>query len=289
MADQIDPRIADFIREHRGEYTREALIQQLLDAGYARGAIDATWAALDTPDPDSTAEGGFWGRWFLILIGINVAVLLLVGLATGAIFAAERIGLLGILAVALAIGGLIAWGLVAATGPGRMGRTTATVIGVTIPLVIALILGGTCYALIGALGPPPRTGTFVLEVEAPSVLGGSGVATCYLDQVGGGFSVFGQREATPYVTVSIDTFPIDGGQVSGEVTNVSISVEPTGATERGETYSNYTGRAELQSEVQRGGLEGTVTFTGLPSDLSGPEVEGPDSEPISGSVSWSCE
>ena len=29
----MDQRIADYIRDHRGTYTREALTQQLLDAG----------------------------------------------------------------------------------------------------------------------------------------------------------------------------------------------------------------------------------------------------------------
>ena len=61
----MDQRIADYIRDHRGTYTREALTQQLIDAGYTREAIDATWAALDTPDPDDTAGEGFWGRFFL--------------------------------------------------------------------------------------------------------------------------------------------------------------------------------------------------------------------------------
>ncbi|HEX7196630.1 MAG TPA: hypothetical protein VF364_07320, partial [Candidatus Limnocylindria bacterium] len=131
----MDPKIADFIRANRRTYTREAITQQLLDAGHERAAIDATWAMLDAPDPDQTAGEGFWGRFFLMLAGINLAVLLLVGLGTGALFAAERIGLLGVLAVALAIGALIAWGIVAATGPTKMGRTTATVVGAVIPLL----------------------------------------------------------------------------------------------------------------------------------------------------------
>ena len=97
----MDQRIADYIRDHRGTYTREALTQQLLDAGYTREAIDATWAALDTPDPDDTAGEGFWGRFFLVLIGINVAVLVLVGLGTGSFSSPERLGLLAILGVAL--------------------------------------------------------------------------------------------------------------------------------------------------------------------------------------------
>ena len=288
----MDSRIADYIREHRSRYTREAITQQLVDAGHERESIDATWAALDTPDPDDTAGEGFWGRWFLILVGINLAVLLLVGLATGALFVSERIGLLGILAVALAIGALISWGIVAATGPAKMGRTTATVIGVAIPLVVALLLGGTCYALLSGMGPPPRTGTLELAVDGMPELTGSGTATCQLGQgTLPGFSVFGQLEtsAVGFVTVSLDTFPIEDGPVTNEIRNVMISSEPRSADQPPQSYSSFAGRAQIESEVSRDGLEGTVTFADLPSDMSGPESQGPDAEAISGSVSWTCE
>jgi hypothetical protein len=284
----MDPNIADFIRANRRTYTREAITQQLLDAGYDRAAIDATFAALEAPDPDQTAGEGFWGRFFLILVGINVAVLLLVGLGTGALFSPERILLLGVLAVVLAIFALIAWGIVAATGPTKMGRTTATVIGVVIPLAFALMVGGACYALVGAIGPPPRTGTLEIQVEAPGNISGSGTATCYVGQSGGGFSVFGQRDGTPYVSVSIDTFSPEGGPGTGEVRNVSISIEPGSANDPGRMYGNFGGGGELESDVRRDGLEGTVTFSNLGVDTFEP-TEGPDPDPISGSVSWNCE
>ena len=45
----MDPRIADFIRDNRRRYTREAIRQQLIQAGHDPAAIDATWAALDAP------------------------------------------------------------------------------------------------------------------------------------------------------------------------------------------------------------------------------------------------
>lgn len=284
----MDPSIADFIRAHRRKYTRAAITQQLLEAGHDRTAIDATWAALDAPDPDETAGEAFWGRFFLILIGINLAVLLLVGLGTGSLFTPERFGLLGILAVVLAIGALISWGIVAATGPAKMGRTTATVIGTVIPLVLALLLGGTCYALLGSLGPPPRTGALEIQVEAPGSISGRGSATCYVGQSGGGFSVFGERASTPRVTVSIDTFPPEGGPMTDEIRNVTVSIEPVSETDPGRTYSNQAGAAQLASDVSRGGLAGTVTFSNLPSD-AGAELEGPAPDAISGSVSWNCE
>jgi hypothetical protein len=281
-----DQRIADYISANRRKLTREAITQQLLEAGYEQAAIDATWAVLDTPDPDDRVGEGFWGRFFLILIGINVAVVVLVGLSTGA-FAADRIGLLGILLIALAIGALISWGIVAAVGPTRLGRTTATVIGIVIPLVFALLIGGSCYALLASLGPPPRSGTMQLQVEARDDLSGSGSATCFV-RSGSGFSVFGQREGQPYVSTSITGNPPDGGT---QVQDLSISVEPTSETDRGESWSTYApgGGETIEADVGREGLEGTVTFTDLPSDLAGPEFEGQETEPISGSVTWSCD
>ena len=288
----MDARIADYIREHRSKYTREAITQQLIDAGHDRESIEATWTALETPDPDDTAGEGFWGRWFLILIGINVAVVLLVGLATGSLFVSERLGLLGILAVALAIGALISWGIVAATGPAKMGRTTAMVIGIAIPLVVALLLGGTCYALLSGMGPPPRTGTLELAVDGMPELTGSGTATCQLGQgTLPGFSVFGQLQtsAVGNASVSLDTFPNEDGPVTNEIRNVAISFESGSPDQPSQSYSTYAGGGQIESEVSRDGLEGDVTFVDLPSDSSGPEFEGPDPDPISGSVSWNCD
>lgn len=276
----MDQRIADYIRDHRGTYTREALTQQLLDAGYTREAIDATWAALDTPDPDDTAGEGFWGRFFLILVGINVAVIVLVGLGTGSLFAPERVGLLGILAVALAIGALIAWGIVALLGPTKMGRATAMVIGIAIPLVFALLIGGTCYALLSAFGPPPRTGTLDVQTDGPPGTSGSGNATCYLYSTDT-FSVFGQVSGAS-VSVNTDA-SVEGGLV------VSINMEQPSETEQFMSWSSYAGDHEITADITDDGASGTVTFTDLQSDLSGPEFEGPDVEPISGTITWNCD
>lgn len=278
----MDQRIADYIRDHRDEYTREALTQQLLDAGYTREAIDGTWAALDTRDPDDTAGEGFWRRFFLILVGINVAVIVLVGLGTGSFFAPDRIGFLGILAVALAFGALIAWGIVALVGPTRMGRTTATVIGIAIPLAFALLIGGSCYALLSAFGPPPRTGTMDLQTDGPSGLSGSGNATCFLYSTDT-FSMFGQLPGSPYTSVSVNTDSTVEGGVA-----VSVTVEPTSETEPPQSWSTYAGDHESTADISADGASGTVTFTDLRSDRSGPEFEGPEPDPISGTITWTC-
>ena len=278
-----DRRIADYIAANRRRYTREAITQQLLDAGYSQESIDATWAALDAPDPDSRPDTGFWGRFWWMLIGVNLVVLLGVGLLTGLLGNLEQGGiLLGILAVVLAIGALISWGIVAAVGPDKMGRTGSTIVGIAIPGILALLIGGGCYALIGSIGPPPRSGT--LELDAGE-LSGSGGATCFVGPGGGGFSVFGQIPGNPSISVNLETFPPQGGPPTDEVQNVSIFVED----ERGRSYSNASGAAELTSEVADGGLTGTVTFSDLPSDTPASEFEGGAPEPISGTVTWTCD
>ena len=274
-----DRRIADFIAENRRTYTREAITQQLLDAGYTRESIEATWAALDAPDPDSPPDTNFWGRFWLMLIGVNLAVLLGVGMLTGLLFNFQQGGaLLAILAVALGIGALIAWGLVATVGPEKMGRTGSTVVGLLIPLLVALLIGGACYAMVGAIGPPPRSGT--LELQAGE-LTGSAPATCHVGQGAGGFSVFGQIAGDPPVNVDLNNFPFDAGPPTADVRNVSIFIED----ERGRLYSTEGGGAELSSEVADAGLSGTINFSGLRANAEGPN--GP--EEISGTITWSCD
>ena len=282
----MDPKIADYIARNQGKYTREAIRQQLIDAGHDPADIDATWAVLYTPDPDETSVAGesFWPRFFLFLVGLNVAVFLVVALSTRMLehLAAGGGALAGIFAVALGIGALIAWGIVAAVGPAKMGRTTALVIGAVIPLVFALLIGGSCFAMASAMGPPPRTGT--LELDAGD-LSGSGPATCYADQAGGGFSVFGQLTGNPSIGVDVNTFPLDGGPPTAEVQNVMIFVQD----ERGTSYGTSGGDAELDAEVAEGGLSGTVSFSSLRSDAAGPDSEGEAPEPISGTITWTCE
>ena len=284
----MDPRIEEYIRANRRRYTREAITKQLEEAGHERAAIDATWAALEARDPDDVAGEGFWGRFLLILLGINLAVLALVGFGTGAFFSPERIVFIGVLAVALAFGALIAWGLVALTGPTKLGRTTATVIGVAIPLIFALLLGGACYAMVGSMSPPAHFGTMRVTIDGRDDLSGSFNATCFAGDPGAGFSVSGGRDRPPFQHISIDSYP-GLGAPSGEITNLSMFVEPTSGTDQGQSFSNQGRSAQITSEVAEAGLTGSVEFVDLPSDVAPPGSDSPQQAPISGSITWTCE
>jgi hypothetical protein len=78
----MDPKIADFIRANRGQYTREAIRQRLIEAGHPAEEVDWTWEhvvqteALAAPSP----SGFRWYAWGLYGL---VCVLILLTLVIG--------------------------------------------------------------------------------------------------------------------------------------------------------------------------------------------------------------
>jgi hypothetical protein len=293
-----DRRIADYISANRAKFTREAITQQLLDAGYEQGSIDATWAVLDTPDPDDRVGEGFWGRFWIYLIGINVGAFLLVGLLTRMI--PNSMGLAAILGIALAIGAAISLGLVAVTGPTRLGRGTAIAIGAIVPFIFTFLIAGACYALVGAMGPiapPPQNGTLTLQIDPPMSLEATGAATCQPPPEGE--SYFGIYTGTPIsssegsVYVYVDIYPESPG---GEpVPSVSIGLsDPALGPDAFVDYQPASGpSAGIELEPGSTATSGSLTFEGfLPTeafDEQGQPIDRFDADPISGTISWSCE
>jgi hypothetical protein len=299
----MDPRIAEYIRANERTYTREAIRLKLIDAGHDPAEIDRTWEMLHARDPDEVAGPGFWARFFLFLIGLNVAVLLLVGLSTG-MFAGLGSGygvMLVILAIALGIGALIAWGIVAIIGPEKLGRTTATVVGVAIPLLFAFLIGGSCYALASAIGPPPPPpveGVMEVGIEPPLEFSGSGPVYCQSFTDGLSFSVYAQETGIGtiegrrlHVYVDVFTPGLEGGPVpTGEAArnlNINVSLHPGSGTEAPRQWF-VTPETQLEVDVAPDGLTGDIAF----QDLQGGEFQEPnvsEGESISGTISWTCE
>jgi len=302
----MDPRIADYIRANRKRYTREVIREQPIKAGHDPSEIDATWAALDAPDPDAVAGEAFWGRFWLFLVGLNVAVFLIVVLVSGLL---NSIVLAVVLGIALSIGALMAWGIVAATGPAKMGGTTAMVIGGVIPLVFALLIGGSCYALVGAIGPPPpppRTGVMELEVGPPLDFQGSGEAFCQVSERSLGFSVYSGQLGTTggrAISRSIDSFPADPGPEGpggpapapqpggdpGQSLNMYVSLMPRSESDPPQEWF-VTENTELEIDVAPDGLSGRGTFERLQlTQFEGPATGAGEEDIISGSITWTCE
>ena len=303
----IDPRIADYITANRRKYTRQALRQQLIDAGHDPAEVDRTWAALDAKDPDAVIGERFWGRFAMIVVGINVAVFLLVAVLTGmlAYIGAGAMVLPVIFAVILGLGALIAWGIVALTGPAKMGPTTALIVGISVPLLFALLIGGSCYALIGSMGtppPPPRQGSMELTLDAPFGFTGGGSAMCQSFPEEGSFNVFGENLGQlggRQVSAAFFTFhggtadpgaPAPAPEPGMQGQNLSVTLLPDGEEDvPGEWYS--TPETDMEVAVDADNLSGSVQFRDLPSAGLGEGAVGDVElgESISGTLSWSCE
>jgi len=293
-----DRRIADYISANRGKFTREAITQQLLDSGYEQGSIDATWAVLDTPDPDDVVGEAFWGRFWIYLIGLNVAALLLVSVATQVI--PNAVGVAAVLGVILAIGAAIALGIVALIHPTRLGRGTAIAIGGIVPLIFTFLIAGSCYAIMSSLGPPappPLSGTLTLQVDPPMTLEATGAASCQPPPSGESyFNIYTTEPISSSegpVNVYVDFFPQGEAGELGPTATISFG-DPTQAGGQVLDYQPGTGpSAGVELEPGSTATSGSLTFEGfLPAeafDEQGQPIDRFDADPISGTITWSCD
>src|SRR5688572_22944850 len=177
----MDPRIADFIREHRQKLTREAIRQQLIEAGYSPEAIDNAWDSLAESEP--MASGGpvipgwrpGW-RVYLVLVGLGTAGAFLVWrdesyvdgptvalvylvLASGAfrlgkaasdnIDRGQRLG--GALLIGLIVAGVVALALWPSMPPD-LAIGPALIVGIAAGLV-SLLTDARALGVIGAAAP----------------------------------------------------------------------------------------------------------------------------------------
>lgn len=289
----MDPRIADYIRANRRRYTREAITKQLLEAGHDPAEVQRTWAALDTPDADTVAGEGFWGRFALILVGINVGVFLVVGLLTGMLQNLPSSSvILVILAVVMGIGALIAWGIVAATGPAKLSATTALVIGAAIPALFALLIGGACYALVGSLGgiggpgTPPVTGTMAIRLEGAMDVDQQADAFCQLDGDAGFFLNAETTDSDGHpLFVSIGSVVHEPGTAARPTLN--IEAPPMDASGSFPVWGSDNGPVAEELDWTLDPASGSVVFRGLPGLDQGGSA--PSAlPPLSGEISWTC-
>jgi hypothetical protein len=142
----MKPEIEAYLREHGATYTSDALRKQLIAAGHDATEVDE---ALRLTEAARTAQAsqtqGLRGRFWLWATGLHVAALavatvwILLG-STSESYVGPVIIVLGIaLLIGLGISGLIGRALI------HQGMGVAVVV----PLISALLLGGSCMAMAG--------------------------------------------------------------------------------------------------------------------------------------------
>jgi hypothetical protein len=281
--------IEAYLREHGSRYTTEALRRQLIHAGYDPSEIDVALRETEVARGPQLAETRTSrSRFWWTAVGLHVGALVLVTVwfvsrhYTYAPIAAPILGLM--LLVGLGISGLIG---------RRMLRSSRLAVALVVPLISVVGLSGWCLAVMGS-GPiqiPATPGTMELQIDPPLAFEASGTAECFLQ--GGSFTVhaadLGDLD-TRYVSAQVFSLGDPNAQASPaqsfRAVNLSISVLPRSGI-AGETYYGSAGDVPLELDAISDGRSGTLSFEGLAGQL----VEDPEAspEPISGTLSWTCE
>jgi hypothetical protein len=143
----MDPRIADYIRANRTQYTREAIRARLIEAGHSPEEVDWTWDRLGEAEPMAPpGPSGFrWYVWMLFgLCAVLIAIPTVITAASGQGFGFAPFG----------VGWLVAF-IVVAVWPALWfaRQRPSSALGwigmiLVVPVVFLLIGGGICYATI---------------------------------------------------------------------------------------------------------------------------------------------
>jgi len=153
------------------------------------------------------------------------------------------------------------------------------------------LIGGSCYALVGASGfsrPAPISGSMQLTLSDPEELSAPGVASC--SQAPDGFSVYGdevgQFDGRP-INVAIDVRTAEGERGSPNVTIYLLSSSP----DQQELGYTSTAASQLVLDPASGPFAGSLSFTDLePIEPVDPSASPPlGGESISGTITWECQ
>jgi hypothetical protein len=289
----MKPEIEAYLREHGGRYTTEALRRQLIDAGYDANEVDAALRETEVARGPQLAETRTSrSRFWWTAIGLHLGALVLVTawlVSRGYTYAPIAAPILGLMLLAgLGISGLIGRSLL---------RRSGVALALLVPLISVVGLSGLCLAVMGS-GPiqiPATPGTLELQIDPPLAFEASGTAECRLQD--GGFTVYaadlGDLDTR---SVSAQVFSLGDPNAQASPTNsfrvvgLTISLLPrSGVT--GETYYGSEGDVPLELDAISDGHSGTLRF----ERLTGQRIEdalpspGAAPEPLSGTLSWTCE
>jgi hypothetical protein len=289
----MNPEIRRYLDEHGATYTPEALREGLLDAGYDPVQVDTAlleWRTEPRGKSSRQRDRQTFGLWALGLhAGTLVATFAVLILLKGT--TAIEIATIGaiILGILLLLGGTLTWLIGRAILP-----STGVTIALIVPAISALVLGGSCFALMyGSIQPPPLAGSAHLQIMPPRTFDGSGSAACWVTDGGGTVLINADSIGTldgKMVGVSLSVYGIGGatGLIPASGTDLSVFLNPKSDTGQPEGFGVIFSTT-LEVDAAADGLSGTIQFEGLASEpLEGPG-EQPTAEEISGSVSWNCE
>lgn len=280
----MNPDIRRYLDEHGATYTPEALRRGLLDAGYDPTEVDR---ALDECRTSNAAPADAADRSALrrLSILIHAGALLVVAVALLLLYGVSQVTTVVIVGIVLGLALLIGYAISWRIGRRLLPRTGLTV-ALLAPIVSALLLGGSCLALIrGVTGPPPRPGTVELRITAPMTFEATGSASC-----------FGDPTITSITAQDIGT--IDGRAVyvilnmglhPGAAPELFIDLQPRSATGTGLSFSDDGGgRIDIQTEPD--GRTGSVAFDRIRAMEYEPEpTQSGDARQITGTVEWTCD
>ena len=288
----MTPEIRAYLDEHGGTYTAKALRQGLIDAGHDPAQVDAAiaeWEAerVSGAGTEAADRRRFSRTALLLHVGAFAAVI-----GVGFLVYGGRVaGYLGIAAVILAVLLVIGWAISAAIGRALLSRTGLT-IALVLPVISALLIGGTCYALVASLaGPPQHEGTMTLETAGDLVFTGSGAALCSGDPAPASMTVSSQDLGTAdgrTVAANVSVFGVGRADESIFVTISLAPADPNDPTDFGRSWGADGNEETELLDVSDTQLSGTVTFSNLGSfeDEEGPN---PDRPALDGTISWECE
>lgn len=286
----MNPKIEDYLRKNGAEYTTKALRGQLLKAGYEATEIDAALQETEAARAPRLARtkalrSQFWAVAWVTNFVVLLAVTALVGSNTyaGAVFIVLGIVML----LGLGISGIIGTALL----PGR-----GLLFAVAVPVVVALLLGGTCFAMMqpgsgtGMPAPTRYPGTVELRIEAPLAFAGSGSAMCETDA--DLFSVFaddlgaiGDKHVSLFLNGTGSPVVQPG---EGEERKVYVEV-------RISEFNPKVGYVFASQSMEQGfpirpatGASGTISFEGMMQQETGASPL-PDVDSISGTITWTCD
>jgi len=139
------PEIEAYLRDNGARYTPQALRRQLITAGFEPAEIDAALKETEAARAPRFAEtSALRSRFWLWAFLVNVATLVLVLLV---VLQGDNASFTGVVAVVLGIALLIGLGISGLIGRALLGNGMA--VALIVPIIVAIVLGGTCAAMMG--------------------------------------------------------------------------------------------------------------------------------------------